>query len=156
MELQTYNISEDRKGKSFGFTSIGSKGDIPKLVLYQETSIPNLYNLAFGDYNPNTEELDDLIVTDNGDGEKVLATVVSTIHHFFGENPTAVVYLTGSTPSRTRLYRIAIAKYLPVFEEKFEILGELLEGWERYRVNIKYEGFFIKLKKNGSKNKENI
>lgn len=146
MELQTYDISQDKKSKSFGFTSIGQKGAIPKLVLYQETSIPNLFNLAFGDYNPQTGELDDLVVTDNGDGEKVLATVVSTIYHFFDENATAVVYLTGSTPSRTRLYRIAISKYLPVFENKFEILGELSEGWERFQTKIEYEGFFIKLK----------
>ena len=146
MELQTYDISQDSKSKSFGFTSVGLKGDIPKLVLYQETSIPNLFNLAFGDYNHQTGELDDLVVTDNGDGEKVLATVVSTIHHFFDENPTAVVYLTGSTPSRTRLYRIAISKYLPVFENKFEILGELSEDWERFQTNIEYEGFFIKIK----------
>ena len=146
MELKTYDISEDRKRKSFRFTSTGIKGDVSKLVLYQETSIPNLFNLAFGDYNPITGELDDLIVTDNGDGEKVLATVVSTIYHFYKEHPNAIVYLTGSTPSRTRLYRIAISKYLPVFEEKFEILGELSEGWERFQNNIKYEGFFIKQK----------
>lgn len=146
MELQTYDISQDRKSRSFGFTSIGPKGPIPKLILYQSTSIPNLYNLAFGDYIPQTGELDDLVISDNGDGEKVLATVVSTIHHFFDENPSAVVYLTGSTSSRTRLYRIAIAKYLPVFEEKFEILGELSEGWEGFKTNIEYEGFFIRLK----------
>ncbi|MBK8390876.1 MAG: hypothetical protein IPL23_17020 [Saprospiraceae bacterium] len=146
MELQTYDISEGRNSKSFWFTSKGVKGDIRKLVLYQETSIPYLYNLAFGDLNPNSGELDDSIVTDNGDGEKVLATVVSTIYHFFRVNPSALVYLTGSSPSRTRLYRIAIAKYLPVFEEKFEILGELSKGWERFESNRKYEGFFIKLK----------
>jgi hypothetical protein len=146
MELQTYDISQDSKSKSFGFTSVGPKGDIPKLVLYQVTSIQNLFNLAFGDYNPQTGELDDLVVTDNGDGEKVLATVVSTIYCFFDENPTAVVYLTGSTTSRTRLYRIAITKYLPIFENKFEILGELSEDWERFQTDKEYEGFFIKLK----------
>ena len=41
---------------------------------------------------------------------------------------------------------IAISKYLPVFEEKFNILGELKEGWERFDSSKEYEGFFIKLK----------
>jgi len=71
---------------------------------------------------------------------------VSTIHYFFEEQPHAVIYITGSTPSGTRLYRIAISKYLPVFEEKFNILGELKEGWERFDSSKEYEGFFIKLK----------
>jgi hypothetical protein len=150
MELQTYDIKQNKKSRTFEFTSVGAKGSIRKLVLYQETAIPNLFNLAFGDYNSQTGELDDLIVSDNGDGEKVLATVVSTIHRFFKENPKAIVYLTGSTHPRTRLYRIAISKYLPVFEEKFEILGELSTDWERFKVNTEYQGFFIKLKTNES------
>lgn len=40
----------------------------------------NLYNLAFGDKNPLTGEIDDKIVTDNGDSEKVLATVVAAVY----------------------------------------------------------------------------
>jgi hypothetical protein len=60
--------------------------------------------------------------------------------------------LTGSTPSRTRLYRIAISKYLPVFEDKFDILGELDTDWQRFKLGTEYKGFFIKLKRNGSKN----
>jgi hypothetical protein len=151
MELETYDVRQNKKSKAFQFTSIGKKGNIQKLVLYQQTGFENLYNLAFGDYNTVTKELDDLVVTDNGDGDKVLATVVSTIHKFFSQNPKAIVYLTGSTPSRTRLYRIAITKYLPVFEENYEILGELETDWERFKINCEYQGFFIKLKSNGSK-----
>lgn len=58
MELETYDIKQNRKSRSFEFKSIGPKGSIRKLVLYQETSIPNLFNLAFGDYNSQTCELD--------------------------------------------------------------------------------------------------
>ena len=142
MELQTYDIKQNKRSRTFQFTSIGLNGSIQKLVIYQETAIPNLFNLAFGDLDPYTKELDDLVVSDNGDGEKVLATVVSTVHRFFKENPESIVYVTGSTPSRTRLYRIAITKYLPVFENKYEILGELPTDWERFRPNKTYQGFF--------------
>ena len=151
MELQTYDIKQNKRSRSFQFISIGPKGSIQKLVIYQETAIPNLFNLAFGDLNHNTKELDDLAVSDNGDGEKVLATVVSTVHRFFKDNQESIVYLTGSTPSRTRIYRIAISKYLPVFENKYEILGELPTDWERFKPDKEYEGFFIKLKLDGSK-----
>ena len=151
MELETYDIHKDKQSTAFSFESVGPKGTIQKLVVYQESSIPNLFNLAFGDYDALTGELDDLIVSDNGDEEKVLATVVSTIHKFFNNTPEAIVYLTGSTPSRTRLYRIAISKYLPVFEDKFEILGELESDWQRFKLGTEYKGFFIKLKRNGSK-----
>ena len=151
MELQTYDVSKNKLSQSFQFTSIGPKGAIQKLVLYQETAIPRLFNLAFGDFATDTGILDDIVVTDNGDGEKVLATVVSTIHLFFAEHQDAIVYLTGSSSSRTRLYRIAISKYLPVFEDKFEILGELSEGWERFQISTDYCGFFIKLRSDGSK-----
>ncbi|MFY7789008.1 MAG: DUF6934 family protein [Thermoflexibacteraceae bacterium] len=37
-------------------------------------------NLGFGDKHPITGEIDDLAVTDNGDSEKVLATVAATVY----------------------------------------------------------------------------
>ena len=43
--------------------------------------------------------------------EKVLATVVQTLGVFFMEFEGAKVFFKGSTPSRTRLYRIIIAKF---------------------------------------------
>jgi len=43
MELQTYDIRRDKKSKSFMFTSVGPKGNILKLIIYQETSIKNLF-----------------------------------------------------------------------------------------------------------------
>ncbi len=32
-------------------------------------NLPNLYNLAFGNKNPDTGEVDDKIITDNGDSQ---------------------------------------------------------------------------------------
>ena len=48
-------------------------------------SVKGYYNLAFGDFNEETTEIDDNIITNNGDGIKVLATVVSTLYAFTGK-----------------------------------------------------------------------
>jgi hypothetical protein len=145
MNLDTYNLKSDSDQEVFEFESIGPKGKILKLVLYRETAFKGIYNLGFGDLNPKTGEIDDTVVSDNGDGEIVLSTVVSTIHKFFEKHPKAQVYLSGSTKSRTRLYRIAINKYFELFSSKFEILGELETHFERFTKNKEYQGYLIKL-----------
>lgn len=96
----------------FKFESSGIKGRITKLVHYAEMSLEGYYNLAFGDLNNETNEIDDKIVTNNGDSLKVLATVVSTVYAFTGRYPEAKVFATGSSEARTRLYRMGITNNL--------------------------------------------
>jgi len=92
------------------------------------------------------DDLDDSVTTNNGDTDKVLATVAYTIYEFFEEFPDAIVYLSGVTPSRTRLYQINISKFFDHISNDFEVLGELEEGLERFKKNINYLGFAIKQK----------
>ena len=40
------------------------------------------YNVGFGDFDPKSGKINDLVVTDNKDREKVLATVVATAMDF--------------------------------------------------------------------------
>jgi hypothetical protein len=108
--------------------------------------LKGLYNLAFGDKDLETEEVDDTVVSDNGDSEKVLATVVATVYAFTDKYPDAWVYATGSTKARTRLYRMGIAKFLEEVREDFEILGEINEEWEPFEIGIDYEGFIVRRK----------
>ena len=105
MKAKKYPLKAERSLTTFEFVSEGPKGAIKKLIQFQETNEPSLYNLAFGDKVGETE-IDDLAVSNNGDSEKVLATVVSALYAFFDRHPTAFVYATGSTKARTRLYRI--------------------------------------------------
>ena len=93
-------------------------------------NIENLYNLAFGDKHLNTGKLDDQIITDNGDLEKVLATVVSAIYAFADRYPECWIYATGSNAARTRLYRMGINKYFEIVIADFEIMGESRNEWE--------------------------
>jgi len=101
MILDRYELKAGRNLTTFEFLSQGPKGQITKFIQFQQTNLPNLYNLAFGDINPVTGQLDDKVITDNEDSEKVLATVVAAVYAFTEQYQNAWVYATGSTATRT-------------------------------------------------------
>lgn len=146
MKLDKYELKSGEQLEVFEFVSIGSKGKIPKIVQYSPTNYKDLYNLGFGDKNIETGEIDDIVISNNGDSEKVLATVVATLYVFINKHEGAMVYATGSTKSRTRLYRMGITKYLDEIKNDFDIFGELENGWEEFRKDVEYESFLVKLK----------
>jgi len=110
MRIEKYTLKSESTLTVFEFISEGPNGLIRKLIQFQVTNRPDLFNLAFGNNNPETGEIDDLSVSNNGDSEKVLATVVAALYAFFDKHPHAFVYATGSTPARTRLYRMGITR----------------------------------------------
>ncbi len=143
MLFPRYNLKADEKLEIFEFVSFGNKGKITKIVQFLQIS-DNLYNLGFGDKNLETGEISDIIVSNNGDSRKVLATVAASIYAFTIKYPEALVYATGSTKSRTRLYRIGIANNLSEILKDFEIFG-LREGeLEEFKKGTDYQGFFVK------------
>ena len=77
MKLPRYEYSTESEAELFRFISEGNRGSIKKLVVYSQMLQSDIYNLAFGDYDENTDAIDDTIVTNNNDSEKVLATVAS-------------------------------------------------------------------------------
>ena len=113
MKLERYPLKSVRSFTVFEFASEGPKGTIRKIIQFQQTTEPFLYNLAFGDKNINikTGKLDDLVISNNGDSEKVLATVIAALYIFFDAHPRVFVYASGSSISKTRLYRMGITKY---------------------------------------------
>lgn len=144
MSKDKYEIENSVGSKCFEFTSEGVNGSVLKVVQYSLIdAAEELYNLGFGDKNIQTGELEDLVITNNGDAEKVLTTVANTIYEFYEEYPLASVYITGSTKSRTRLYQINISKYLHLISADFEIFGELDCEFERFTPNNRYSGFLI-------------
>lgn len=84
------------------FTREGPKGSIEKVVQLTYTGTENVYNLAFGDYDEKTKSMNDLSVTNSGDGFKVLATVASTVYSFIEKYPNAWIVATGSTNVRNK------------------------------------------------------
>ncbi len=143
MNLPRYTLSSDIHQETFEFISEGVKGKIHKLIQFTPTNLKNIYNLAFGDKDLKTGKIDDLVVSNNGDSEKVLATVVSAIYVFSDKNKDTMIYVTGSTESRTRLYRIGINKYLEEVNSDFDIFGELKDSWELFQKDKDYVGYLL-------------
>ncbi len=143
MKLERYELKAGRYLTTFEFLSEGPKGQITKVIQFQQMNLARLFNLAFGDLNPLTGQLDDKVITDNGDSEKVLATVVAAVYAFTGQYPDTWVYATGSTEARTRLYRIGINKYFDIVEDDFDIVGEHQSEWEWYAKGKDYQAFAV-------------
>lgn len=146
MKNEKYQLQSDGRHTHFEFVSVGSKGTMQKLIEFQPTSIPNFYNLAFGDKNPATGKMDDLAVSNNGDMEKVLSTVADAVHKFFEQEPKAIVYATGSTPSRTRLYRMGLTKFYTEIQEEFYLFGQIGDEAFIFEPGTDYEGFVVRRK----------
>jgi hypothetical protein len=147
MKLPRYEIEAEDSLNVFEFKSEGNKGSIPKLIKFSETALKGFYNLAFGDKDLLTGDIDDNVVSNNGDSEKILATIVSAVYAFTDKENEAWVYATGSTPSRTRLYRMGITKYLEEVQQDFEIYGLLLGEWESFEKDIDYTAFVVRRNK---------
>lgn len=147
MILDRYELKAGNNLTTFEFLSEGKNGKIQKVIQFQQMNIENLFNLSFGDRNYKTGEISDTVVTDNGDSEKVLATVVSAVYAFSDRYPTIWIYATGSTATRTRLYRRGINKYFEIVSNDFEIMGEVKNVWEMYEFGKDYQAFAVKRKK---------
>jgi hypothetical protein len=146
MMLPHYELKSDESLTVFEFVSVGGRGDIAKIVQYSETNLKDFYNLGFGDKDLQTGEVDDTVISDNGDGQKVLATVAATVYAFTDKYPQAWIYATGSTKSRTRLYRIGLTNNLDEITEDFELYGQRKGEWQEFVRGVEYEAFLVRRK----------
>lgn len=147
MKHEKYQLESDKNLLLFEFTSIGPKGRIKKIVQYTETNLKDYYNLGFGDKDEMTGELNDLVITNNGDSQQVLSSVASSVYAFTRRYPDAWIYAKGSTKVRTRLYRIGITNNLIEIKKDFEVYGLKNEQWQSFRKGTEYKAFLITRKK---------
>lgn len=143
----------------FEFNSIGPKGSIRKLIQFTETPDKSIVNLAFGN-KLEDGSIDDLARDDNKDRNKILATVVTVVKLYFGKYPDKCIFFKGSSPERTRLYRMAITINLEELSIDFEIIGTLTDKHTSDNVpfekGINFLGFLVKPKKRNFKDQFKI
>ena len=145
MNIDQYKYFSSENFLNFEFYSEGPKGKIKKVIRYSPQNANGItyFNLAFGDWNERARKIDDRSVTNNGDRDKILATVASTVLDFTNHYPDMMVYAKGSTPARTRLYQIGIATNWDVIKHLLHVYGFIDNHWELFKRNINYEAFLI-------------
>ncbi len=144
MNQPFYEFTTSTEALRFEFTSVGLR-IIRKVVILQRMTFPTVYNLALGDVDEQGRT-DYEITSDNGDRDTILATVIQTLVAFFEKYPQASVFIAGSTPSRTRLYQVVIARELGEIQKRFEVMGVTEHGPEPFSRAKGYQAFVISLK----------
>lgn len=94
----TRQQSNDNYRYLYLFESIG-ESSILKVIEYSlvDTFKQKLvYNLGFGDYNAELDEINDSVNSNNNDMYKVFNTVLFSIVDFFENFPDAVIFVQGS------------------------------------------------------------
>jgi hypothetical protein len=149
MNIEQYSIISDSSNLSYTFQSLGPKGIINKIVLYRKINaiIENFYILTLGDWDEKSSNIDDLVITDNKDTEKILFAVAHTALLFVNHFPDANILIVGSTRSRTRLYQMTIAHYINEIEKHFDVQGLRNGHLENFRPGIDFDGFMVKINK---------
>ncbi|HEY4061370.1 MAG TPA: hypothetical protein VGM30_05695 [Puia sp.] len=149
MDLQKYEYSTNDNYLEFEFDSEGPKGKTRKVIQYTPYNSNGVtyFSLSFGNLDPTTGKIDTLIVTNNNDREKTLATVAATVLKFTQRFPDMMVYAIGSTSARTRLYQMGISAYWNEIDSLLYVYGyQENKGWKPFRKDVNYQAFLIKRK----------
>lgn len=148
MQLETYIFVKDPGKHYYEFYSEGPKGYVKKVVEY--TRLDGLktesYNLSFGDWDENSQRVNDKTTTNNEDRDKVLATVAATVIDFMQKRPNAFLFAQGSTPGRTRLYQMSINKLREEILNHFVVRRFVNNKWQYFEPGMNYTAFLLELK----------
>jgi hypothetical protein len=96
-----------------------------------------------GDFDERSGSINNNVITNNNDSKKVLATVAAAVHDFTLRYPGVAIYAKGSTPGRTRLYRIGITANWKSIISEYEVYGFVEEKWQRFKFQVEYDGFLV-------------
>lgn len=143
MDRPFYDFQPGADTRTYSFVSAGPR-PVEKRVIYAETTLPGFFNLALADVEEDGS-LNFYSVRNNGDLELIMATVAQTLLVFFQHHPTANVAFSGSTPARTRLYQIILARERQAVAASLVISGVRNNTLELFQPNRDYEGFVIAL-----------
>lgn len=144
MHLPAYSLLPNNDYTLFDFYSLGPKGSILKRIIYQATWVNNVFNLVLGDVDSKKNTIDDGIVSNNHDTQKVLTTIAQSIYFFYEKHPDAILMIQGNSKTRNRLYRMALSKYLPVILVDFEILCLINNQWISFHQTQQFSCMILK------------
>lgn len=150
MNLDRYLFEVSPDHFEYQFYSHGPKGRIKKIVRFDPFETGDgqqLINLAFGDWNEQTQAIDDETISNNGDTDKILATVAFIVLEFTNRFPETVIYAEGSTVARTRKYQMGINKYFEDISDLFHVFGVTENSSiQPFTKSVNYAGFLVSRK----------
>ncbi|KAA0992387.1 DUF6934 family protein [Dyadobacter aurulentus] len=152
MKVPKYHVHRLNE-HTYQFFSTGPRGMFELRIIFSRESGESgdeLYNLAFGLWSLDVQDIDDSIELRNGDADRILSTVAKTALDFLERHPGAFVFAQGSTPSRTRKYQMGICKYLVEVPKHIKISGLRAEptschtsNWTDFEVGVNYRAFIL-------------
>ena len=145
MEMERYTLVKNVNNSDYLFYSIGKMSITLKVVRFRQIKVlgESVFNVAFGDLNESTDEIDDKAISNNGDRLKILNTVASAIADFIEQRPNAIILAKGSTLSRVRLYQMAISSFWSRISQQYEIYGKTSGQWIPFRKGVNFEEFLL-------------
>lgn len=145
MNADRYEFSNSGSLLNFEFCSEGINGLIKKVVTFSPRHIEGktYFNPGFGDLNEKNGTIDDLSRSNNGDRDKILATIASAVLAFIAHFPDVIVFAIGSTPARTRLYQMAVCSNYMDIKNVLYIDGFINGRWQEFTPNVNYEAFLV-------------
>ena len=140
---EVYQLETDDTESIYYFESVSSEKTIRKVIQFALISYSTplasgarpLYNIGFGDVDEKTGQIDDKVESRNGDKDKVLATVALSAVEFLRTHPTAAIYATGSTPTRTRQYQMGLNRFYDAMIGDYVLYGRKDGVWELFERN---------------------
>lgn len=143
-------IKSDPDYTVFRFVNEGRYGRLTKIVRFDKLKRRNnTFNLALGTVL-NDGKVDFTSITNNGDRNKILATVAKIVYMVIQKYPDMDVYVTGSDSRRTLLYQRAIIYAYDELIDTFNIYGVLTNDemidYEPFDRSKNYLGFLIEKK----------
>jgi hypothetical protein len=109
-----------RDFSAFQFTSAGMAGSVTRQIRFNGQRDAGIYNLDLRDL-PVTKKDDPGRITDQGDMNTVLATLVQVIEIYTERYPRRTIRLKGDTQEKAHLYRFAIDRHLDMLGPLFII-----------------------------------
>jgi hypothetical protein len=147
MNLPHYAVQADPTFHRYQFTSIGPKGSIIKIIQFSKlVDNPLVYNLALGDFDSVTGTMNDDVISDNQDRDKILATVGFAVIDFCSRIPDAIILAEGNNPVKKRLYQMQISSRLSEIQKSFHVYGiaETGKDIEFFEKNKTYAAILVK------------
>ncbi len=145
--IEKYEVNCINEGFDYYFFSIGEKGCIKMVAQFIESPVKRIYQFRFGVIDKTTGVIDEYIVANNNDTNKILNTIVWILYNFTNRFPECLIRFSGSTKVRTRLFLMWLTRNWDFANKYFIIFGSKSnEKWVRCRYSARYSAILIKKK----------